>query len=155
MAFAKPRADAETGASAFDARARKLFLDHLALTSNVAASARKAGVSSSRAYALKRKNADFARDWQAALAEGFARLESELLAEALRTISGKVSDATLKSRAQKHRLALALLAMHRASVRGTLKPVKSVDNGSAIAARVEEKLRDMQARVKAANAAKD
>lgn len=154
MAFATPRQDAETGASAFDVRARKLFLEHLALTSNVAASARKAGVSSSRAYALKRKNADFARDWQAALSEGFARLESELLAEALRTISGKVSDATLKSRAQKHRLALALLAMHRSSVRGTLKPVAKADNGAAIAARVEEKLRDMQARVKAANAAK-
>ena len=104
MAFAKPRADAQNGASGFDARARKLFLEHLALTSNVAASARKAGVVSSRVYVLKRKNPDFARDWQVALSEGFARLEAELLAEALRTISGKVSDATLKSRAQKHRL---------------------------------------------------
>lgn len=152
MAFAKPRTGAEGGTSGFDARARKLFLEHLALTSNVAASARKAGVSSSRAYALKRKNADFARDWQTALCEGFARLESELLAEALRTISGKVSDATLKSRAQKHRLALALLAMHRSSVRGTAKPTKHADNSAAIAARVEEKLRDMRARVKAADA---
>lgn len=154
MAFAAPRTDAEGSASGFDARARKLFLEHLALTSNVAASARKAGVSSSRAYALKRKNADFARDWQAALCEGFARLESELLAEALRTISGKVTEATLKSRAQKHRLALALLAMHRSSVRGTGKPAAKADNGAAIAARVEEKLRDMRARVKVANAAK-
>lgn len=153
MAFAKPRTDAEGGASGFDARARKLFLEHLALTSNVAASARKAGVSSSRVYALKRKNADFARDWQAALCEGFARLESELLAEALRTISGKVSEATLKSRAQKHRLALALLAMHRTSVRGTMKPANRADNNAAIAARVEEKLRDMRARVRAADAA--
>ena len=151
MAFAKPRTDAEGAASGFDARARKLFLEHLALTSNVAASARKAGVSSSRAYALKRKNADFAREWQSALCEGFARLESELLAEALRTISGKVSEATLKSRAQKHRLALALLAMHRSSVRGTGKTAAKADNGAAIAARVEEKLRDMQARMKAGN----
>lgn len=151
MAFAKPRVDAEAVASGFDARARKLFLEHLALTSNVAASARKAGVSSSRAYALKRKNADFARDWQTALCEGFARLESELLAEALRTISGKVTDATLKSRAQKHRLALALLSMHRSSVRGAPKASATSDNGAAIAARVAEKLRDMQARVKAEN----
>lgn len=153
MAFAKPRVDAQNGASGFDARARKLFLEHLALTSNVAASARKAGVASSRVYALKRKNPDFAGDWQLALAEGFARLESELLAEALRTISGKVSEATLKSRAQKHRLALALLAMHRNSVRGTTKPAAKPDNGAAIAARVEEKLLDTRARVKAAKAA--
>lgn len=151
MAFAPPRTDADAAASGFDARARKLFLEHLALTSNVAASARKAGVPSSRAYALKRKNADFARDWQAALCEGFARLESELLAEALRTISGKVTEATLKSRAQKHRLALALLAMHRSSVRGAAKPSAKPDNGAAIAARVEEKLRDIRARVKAGN----
>ena len=41
MAFAKPHADAQNGASGFDARARKLFLEHLALTSNVAASARR------------------------------------------------------------------------------------------------------------------
>jgi|GEM_PF-605308 len=150
MAFAKPRADAQSGASGFDARARKLFLEHLALTSNVAASARKAGVASSRVYALKRKNPDFACDWQAALSEGFARLEAELLAEALRTISGKVSDATLKSRAQKHRLALALLAMHRNSVRGAPKPVAKADNSAEIAARVEAKLLDMRARVKAA-----
>ena len=154
MAFAPPRADAQSGASAFDARARKLFLDHLAQTSNVAASARKAGVPSHRAYALKRKNPDFARDWRAALSEGFARLEAELLAEALRTISGKVSDATLKSRAQKHRLALALLAMHRSAVRGTSKAAAKTDNSAAIAARVEEKLRDMQARVKAGHGAK-
>ncbi len=154
MAFAKPRVDAQSGASGFDARARKLFLEHLALTSNVAASARKAGVASSRGYALKRKNPDFARDWQAALSEGFARLEAELLAEALRTISGKVSDATLKSRAQKHRLALALLAMHRSSVRGGPKPIAKADNSAEIAARVEAKLRDMQARVKAGNGTK-
>ena len=155
MAFAKPRVDAEASAPGFDARARKLFLEHLALTSNVAASARKAGIPSSRAYALKRRNADFARDWQVALCEGFARLESELLAEALRTISGKVSEATLKSRAQKHRLALALLAMHRSAVRGTTKPAVKADNGAAIAARVEAKLRDMRARMKAADAAQD
>ncbi len=152
MAFAAPRVDAEGAASGFDARARKLFLEHLALTSNVAASARKAGVPSSRVYALKRRNADFARDWQAALCEGFARLEAELLAEALRTISGKVSDATLKSRAQKHRLALALLAMHRASVRGPAKSPARADQSAALAARVEEKLRDMRARLKAHDA---
>lgn len=154
MAFAKPRDSAGAVASGFDARARKVFLEHLATSSNVAASARKAGISSSRAYALKRKNADFARDWQAALAEGFARLESELLAEALRTISGKVSDATLKSRAQKHRLALALLAMHRASVRGTPKAAPLGDRPD-LAAQVVDKLCNMQARIKATNAAKN
>jgi hypothetical protein len=64
-----------------------------------------------------------------------------------------VSDATLKSRAQKHRLALALLTMHRSSVRGNPKPISKADNNAEIAKRVEAKLLDMRARVKAAKAA--
>lgn len=106
------------GLRLFDARARTLFLEELAMTANVSASARKAGIAAHTAYALRRRNADFAARWQAALAEGFARLEGDLLAEALTTSSGTLSAATLKSRAQRHRLGLALLALHRTSVRG-------------------------------------
>jgi hypothetical protein len=76
---------------------RAQFLDHLAQTANVSASARAAGVASSAVY---------------------ARLETDLLAEALQTASGRTADATLKARAQKHRLAIALLSAHRASVKG-------------------------------------
>lgn len=154
MAFGKTPAGAGEGATAFDARARKAFLDHLAMTSNVAASARAAGISSARAYALRRRNPGFHDQWQAALAEGFARLEAELLAEALRAVSGKVSEATLKSRAQRQRLGLALLAMHRAAVRGAPKQAAlPSESRAALAAKVEAKLLDIRARLKAQNAA--
>lgn len=144
MAFAT---QAAAGVRApFDARARKIFLDHLAMTSNVAASARAAGVTANSAYAFRRRNADFAQLWQAALAEGFARLEGELLAEALTAVSGKVTDATLKSRAQKHRLGLALLTMHRASVRGA-KAAPAADQDVGLADKVRAKLLDMHRRM--------
>ncbi len=154
MAFRKTPAAAGEGACAFDARARKAFLDHLAMTSNVAASSRAAGISAARAYAYRRRTPAFAVLWQAALAEGFARLEAELLAEALRAVSGKVSDATLKSRAQRQRLGLSLLALHRAAVRGAPRQAPAAaDARAALAAKVEAKLRDIRARVKAQNAA--
>lgn len=101
--------------------ARALFLAHLAETSNVAASARAAGLSSSRAYRERQRFPAFRTQWQEALAEGYARLEAELLAEALRPASGNLKDITLKSRQMKVRLGMTLLSLHRASVRG-VKP---------------------------------
>jgi len=97
---------------------RSLFLDHLAQTANVAASARAAGVTSSAVYAERRRTPAFRDAWALALAEGYARLETDLLAEALQTPSGRTGDGTLKARAQKHRLAIALLSTHRAAVKG-------------------------------------
>lgn len=104
-----------------------LFLDHLAESSNVTASAKTAGVTSSAIYRERRRNADFAGRWHQALCEGFVRLETELLSEALLSANGNMKDATLKAKAQKYRLGLALLAAHRSSVRG----VKSMSGGSA------------------------
>ena len=101
-----------------NARTRRLFLNHLAETANVAASARAAGVASSNVYAERRRSAGFRDDWARALGEGYARLETDLLAEALLAANGKTAEATLKARAQKHRLAIALLSAHRAAVKG-------------------------------------
>lgn len=97
---------------------RARFLDHLAETANVSASARAAGVGSSAVYAERRRSPAFREAWAQALAEGYARLETDLLAEALQMASARTADATLKARAQKHRLAIALLNAHRASVKG-------------------------------------
>ena len=52
---------------------RSLFLDHLAQTANVAASARAAGVSSNAVYAERRRTPAFRDAWALALAEGYAR----------------------------------------------------------------------------------
>ncbi len=59
---------------------RTYFLEALAATSNVAASARAAGVSPSRAYNARRDHAEFAEAWRGALHEGYEHLEMEALA---------------------------------------------------------------------------
>jgi hypothetical protein len=96
---------------------RKAFLAHLSETANVSASARAIDVGTSSIYAERRRLADFRVEWIAALAEGYARLEADMLCEALTSASAKTTEAMLKSRAQKDRLRLALLSMHRASVK--------------------------------------
>lgn len=58
---------------------RSLFLDTLAETSNVTASARQAGVTTSRAYKVRRCETEFATAWREALLEGYEHLEMETL----------------------------------------------------------------------------
>ncbi|MDT7529420.1 hypothetical protein OVY29_12165 [Sphingopyxis sp. SE2] len=132
-------------------RQMDVFLDALAESSNVAASARKAGISANAMYCERRRNPGFAARWHAALCEGFARLEAELLSEALIAPSGNVKDATLKSRAQKYRLGLSLLAAHRAAVRGARSPAGAAPNAGA-KAKLVAKLDAMRAQVAAERA---
>jgi hypothetical protein len=103
-----------------NATTRARFLDHLAETANVSVSAKVAGINSSAVYGERRRSADFRRLWARALAEGYARLEADLLAEALQAARGKTAETTLKARAQKHRLGIALLNAHRTAVRGEI-----------------------------------
>src|SRR3546814_21109451 len=77
---------------------------------------------SSDLYRGGRRYPGVAARWHEELCEGFARLEAELLSEALIAPTGNIKDATLKSRAQKYRLGLSLLAAHRAAVRGARFP---------------------------------
>lgn len=58
---------------------RGLFLDFLAESSNVSESARRAGINPSRAYKIRREEPAFARQWLAALWEGYMHLEMEVL----------------------------------------------------------------------------
>lgn len=60
---------------------RTYFLQALAATSNVTASAKEAGISLSRAYKARREQADFADQWRGALFEGYEHLEMEVLAQ--------------------------------------------------------------------------
>jgi len=126
-----------------------VFLDELAASSNVAASARAAGVSANAMYRERRRNTALSKRWHEALCEGYARLEAELLSEALVAPNGNVKEATLKSRAQKYRLGLSLLAAHRAAVRGGAPAGAGATGGAGDAkARLAVKLRAMQARVR-------
>lgn len=58
---------------------QKHFLDHLAESSNITESAKVAGINPSRAYLVRRQDPAFARQWLAALWEGYLHLELEVL----------------------------------------------------------------------------
>jgi hypothetical protein len=58
---------------------KRVFLETLAETSNVTASAERADVTVSEVYKTRRDNNEFAGQWQAALFEGYTNLEMELL----------------------------------------------------------------------------
>jgi hypothetical protein len=106
----------------FNSATRHRFLGHLARTANVAASARAAGISSDAVYAARRRLPEFRAEWSEALAEGYVRLETALLAEALQRASSNTKDAMLKAKTQKLRLQLGLLNAHRGAAKGGAQP---------------------------------
>ena len=65
--------------SCWTARKRGIFLDHLAATGNVTASAAAAGMHKRNAFALRQRDAQFAAEWDAALDTCEARLEAKLI----------------------------------------------------------------------------
>jgi len=88
---------------------RGVFLDFLAETSNVTKAAEKAGINPSRAYKIRRAEPDFAKQWRAALLEGYEHLEMETLR---RLRDGTDADGRKFDIAN----ALRLLSLHRDSV---------------------------------------
>jgi hypothetical protein len=63
--------------------------------------------------------------------------------------TGNVKDSTLKSRAQKYRLGLSLLAAHRAAVRGAKLPAANIEPKGNAKARLTAKLDVMRAQMAA------
>jgi hypothetical protein len=61
------------------ARKRRLFLDHLAATSNATEAARVAGAHIRSFYYLRRRDPDFAAQWDAALDQAGPRLTGKLV----------------------------------------------------------------------------
>ena len=68
---------------------RAAFLEHLAATCNIAASARAVGMAPRGAHALKARDAVFAADWAAAIEAAYETLEARLLAYALGAVEGE------------------------------------------------------------------
>jgi hypothetical protein len=97
----------------------RTFLEHLALSSNVAASERVALVPPGAAYRQRIKSADFRRNWETALKEGYDRLELAMLE---RAINGVTVETTLANGKKTKKIeysegmAMTLLKAHRASV---------------------------------------
>lgn len=94
---------------------RRAFLAELAATSNVAASARAAGINTAQAYEARRADPEFYREWQEALCEGYDLLELNLLH---RLREGEIKPAPGAKRGTRvfdNATALRLLVAHRDS----------------------------------------
>lgn len=86
---------------------RAAFLEALAETSNVSASAERANMPTQTVYKLRREDARFAAQWRAALFEGYDHLEMEVLGHLRDPQSGRKMDVTA---------AMKLLAAHRETI---------------------------------------
>lgn len=121
------------------------FLGELAMTSNVSAAARKAGIAKTTAYEARRNNAEFNRRWQEALCEGYDHLEMELLH---RLRSGELKPATggkRGARSFENATAFRLLIAHRDSA-AKHRSVRDDQDTEAIIASINAKLERMRQR---------
>jgi hypothetical protein len=111
----------------FGKKRQEAFLDHLAATCNVTASAAVAGVCVGTVYAERRRNAAFREAWRVALEQGYARLEAALLERAergldrpfdgLRTGPGADGGAGVPAEADWNR-AMDLMRQHQRGLAG-------------------------------------
>jgi hypothetical protein len=120
------------------------FLAELARTSNVAAAARKADVDPGAVYKARRSDAEFYRNWQEALAEGYDNLEMDLLRR-LRIGELTGGGPTKSRRKFDNAIAFRLLAAHREAV-GRQKALRANEDEDAIIASINEKLSKMRVR---------
>jgi hypothetical protein len=92
-----------------------IFFESLAETSNVKAAADAANVSQSLVYKKRRDDADFARRWYEALADGYDNLEMDLLC---RLREGRLEDTDEDGTKRKFDIGTAFrcLAAHRDTV---------------------------------------
>ncbi len=123
----------------------KKFLEKLAETSNVTASANHAGIDKSKAYDTRRKRPDFHRLWNQALCEGYELLELELL-QRLRT--GEIKRAPgskIGARTFDNATALRLLGAHKDTV-GRQRAIRSHADAEALIQGINQKLETIRQR---------
>ena len=125
-------------------RWQKRFLEVLAETSNVSSAAKKANTSVGHAYRTRAKDAEFARAWLVALAQGYDQLELELLQ---RLREGELSGGTARKARRKYdnAVALRLLAAHRDTV-GRQRAMDANRDEDAILSEIDRKLDLMRQR---------
>jgi hypothetical protein len=102
-------------ANGWTAKRRGIFIDHLAATSNVTASAREAGMNPRSAFRLRERDPQFADEWDGALGNADARLDGKLIVYAetrgkTEAAEGEEADELAGFDPQ---LALQLLSLHR------------------------------------------
>jgi len=129
----------------------KPFLAALADTSNVSAAARKAKVDTPTVYERRRLDAEFAREWQVALCEGYDNLEMDVL---YRLRTGELRPVAATKRAVRqfdNATALRLLAAHRESTART-RAIRDNVSAADIRASIDRKIELIRERVLAARA---
>ncbi|WP_285712591.1 hypothetical protein [Erythrobacter oryzae] len=120
---------------------QKRFLDTLSATSSLERAAGNAGVSIAEAYQARRDEPDFARGWQAALADGYLGLELEVIRR-LREGDAKTGDGEKFDFAN----AIRLLTSHRDSVGRTASQVRDV-TAAEVRASIDRKIEDIRRRI--------
>ena len=99
-------------------KSQALFLNSLATDANVRAAAEAAGFSTTTVYKHRRLDAGFAAAWEAALNQGYARVEAWLLETAAAGLSGLELDAERELPKMTVDQGMNLLRLHRAAVKG-------------------------------------
>ena len=132
---------------------QSIFINELAESSNVKQACEAAGVSQSLVYKTRREKSDFARQWYAALAEGYDNLEMDLL---LRLREGRLEDVDEDGNKRKFDVGTAFrcLAAHRESVareKGRQTLADEVATMQSINAKID-KLRENEERAAALKA---
>jgi hypothetical protein len=120
---------------------QKRFLDTLSATSNLERAAGNAGVSIAEACQARRDEPDFARAWQAALADGYLGLEMEIIRR-LREGDAKTGDGEKFDFAN----AIRLLAAHRDSAGRAASQVRDV-SAAEVRASIDRKIEDIRRRI--------
>lgn len=106
-----------TGARWTDEAAER-FLDSLAASCNVTLSAERAGFRVETVYKHRREDAVFARRWQAALEQGYARIEMALVRRAADAMEGLAPDPATPIPEMTVEQALKVLSRHRSAAAG-------------------------------------
>ena len=121
---------------------KRVFLETLAETSNVSASAKHADVTVNEVYKARRDNSEFAAQWQAALFEGYLNLEMEVL--------GYLRDPE-PDRKMDVANALRLLAAHKDNAAKEMA-VRSHVSAAEVSASIERKVEILRQQVAARRA---
>lgn len=125
---------------------RAKFLRKLAETSNVTKSANAAKVDTSTVYRLRADDAEFAREWREALAQGFDTLEMDLLRRAR---EGRLEGGPKKeqrTRVWDNAVGLRLLAAHRETV-GKERAARADQDEAAVYAALDRKIETIRRRL--------
>jgi hypothetical protein len=107
-----------TGGHRWSAAAEAVFLEQLAATANVSASAEAAGFSTTAIYKRRMAEAGFRTRWQAALEQGVARIEMALVHCAAASLEGTPIVGDHPTPAMSVADALNVVKLHRAAVHG-------------------------------------